>query len=195
MGAWGTGSYDCDSVMDNCDPFRSSKLMDEKATNKILKGVKTTSYDPTEFHGTVLFMVERGHKVSRANLEKAQAEVLAALGNADYLRTWNNPKEREEKLREEFKTIHNAILDLPAPKQPKAKALKHGKSIKFRFNLSLGDMIGCSGIDGLNNLLDDAWHNKQGYDFTLVDVSYKIVAHKGQSMTLEADATLVALED
>ena len=190
MGAWGTGSHDCDSVMDNVDCLQGKPAQNEKATNKILKKVKSSVYDRTEFHGTVLFMVERGDQVSRANLEKALAEAEKAVKNAKYLAEWHKPSERSVSLLSEIKQIKKAIAALP-PVTP--KKLKEGQEVKFRFEVGLDELAGSGGIEGINNMLDEAWHQEKGYGFTVTDIGYKIVGHKDQSVTLEANGVLESI--
>lgn len=187
MGAWGNGSHECDAVMDNCDS--AAKHLTEKQTNALLKKVKTTNYDPTEFFGTVLWHLTEGNSaISATNIQKAIAEAEAALANNKYLETWKSPGVRRDTLKAELKMVKGLLAKMPL-KTKKPKPLKEGASIRFRFEVKLDDLIDRN-IDGLSRLLDDAWHNAKGYEYGLVDISYKIVAHKASSVTLEATGVL-----
>jgi hypothetical protein len=194
MGAWGNGSYECDAVMDNCDG--ESKNLTEKQTNALLKKVKTTNYDPTEFFGTVLWhLVEGNSAISATNMRKAIAEAENALANSTYLETWKEPGKRRDTLKAELKLVKGLLAKMAVvPKVVKVKKLKAGQEVKFRFEVDLDVLTECGGIEGVNNLLDEAWHNKNGYDFTMTDIGYKIVGHKEDSLTLEACGVLESID-
>jgi len=191
MGAWGEKSYDCDCVMDNVSDLTDGvKTLTLAQSDKLLGKIKPTKYDITELVGTVIFMLERKYPVSKKYLNKTLKDANAALVDDGYLSSWGNPAKRQANLKKEITILQKALGVTPKPKTPKPKVLKHGEEHSITFDMDLGDLIDCGGIEGVNNIMDEAMSTKYGYSVSLTDISYEVSAHTKNSVTILASGLL-----
>ena len=56
-----------------------------------------------------------------------------------------------------------------------------GEEFTFRMNVDLGGLLELGGMDGLNDLMDNEFHDKFGWDKILTGIDYKPVGIDGDN--------------
>jgi len=114
MGAWGNESCSSDSCWDNLWAKDIHNMTQKEADNSLAKtfAQKIASDDSDGFAaqlGVVIWVLRQGLKVEKKYLTAAKNITLLLLGSKEYLKCWNEPKERLAHLKRESKEITEAI--------------------------------------------------------------------------------------
>jgi hypothetical protein len=141
-GAWGSRSYDNDSVHDILDGHRNKvpaggRGFDEpvpdselpvllKELDELSRGVGD---DLQHYLGVVVFLVSHGSAVPRSYRDMAIIVADDMLGDVKYLSSWHTADERKAELQKEIQTLRGGKAADTKIKMPATELVKHFKPV------------------------------------------------------------------